>query len=365
MKFPNGYGSVICLGKNRRKPYAVRVTVDRVLYEKDGKLCSKQKYSYLGTFKTSKEAHLYLAEYNANRVDGEPVLVAKEMERKKATAKTVTFKELYEEWYARKEASPKEYSKSALKHYNSSFNKFSDYHDKPIAFFNSVEIQNILDSFRNYSKSYVTQLATVLKGVLDLACKKKLIVKNEFDLCDLYFKSNTAEIHKSFTKDEIKILWKHSENYIVKMILINIYTGFRPSELLEIQMQHIHLGEGYIQEGMKTRAGKDRCVPIHNRIKPLLLNLMNDGVYLFNSLDSHMSYSYYLRVFKNTLNDIGISDHKPHDARHTCSTLLAEANVPLLQRQKILGHSSKNITDDIYVHLDLNILIDAINKIKV
>ena len=76
MKFPNGYGSVICLGKKRRKPYAVRVTVDRVLYEKDGKLCSKQKYAYLGTFTTSKEAHMYLAEYNANRVDSDPVLVA-------------------------------------------------------------------------------------------------------------------------------------------------------------------------------------------------------------------------------------------------------------------------------------------------
>ncbi len=363
MKFPNGYGSVICLGKKRRKPYAVRVTVDRVLYEKDGKLCSKQKYAYLGTFTTSKEAHMYLAEYNANRVDSDPVLVAKE---KAKPVKGVTFKELYEEWYMRKEASPQEYSASTFTHYKSSFNKLSEYHNKPITFFTSVEIQNIMDSFKDFSKTYVVQILTVLKGVLDLAYKKKLIAKNEFDMCEMYYKKKNTEMHKAFTKDEIKILWEHSNDPIIRMVIIGIYTGFRPSELIEIRTENVHIEESYIQEGIKTNAGKNRLVPIHDKIKLLLNDVINDSPYLFyHTKGSHLSYSAYLRSFNKALNKIGITDHKPHDVRHTCSTLLAEANVPLLHRQKILGHSSRNVTDDVYVHLDLSVLIKDINMIEV
>ncbi len=363
MKFPNGYGSVICLGKKRRKPYAVRVTVDRVLYEKDGKLCSKQKYAYLGTFTTSKEAHMYLAEYNANKVDSDPVLVAKE---KAKPVKGVTFKELYEEWYKRKEMSPKNYSESTFRHYRSSFQKLDKYHSKPISFFTSNEIQNILDSFKDYSETYVVQITTVLKGVLDLAYKKQLIAKNEFDCCELYYKKSTDQMHRPFSKDEIRLLWKNVDNYYVKMILIHIYTGFRPSELVEISKDNVHIDESYIIEGKKTDAGINRPVPLHEKIKPLICSFIDDAPFLFHNRQGlHIAYSTYRTHFRETLDMLGIKDHTPHDCRHTCSTLMAEIGIPLVHRQKILGHSSGNVTDDVYVHLDLDVLIEDINKINI
>ena len=55
--------------------------------------------------------------------------------------------------------------------------------------------------------------------------------------------------------------------------------------------------------------------------------------------------------------------HLPHDGRHTCATLLDNAEVPLKIRQLILGHSSQDITNRVYTHKTLQQLLNAINQI--
>ena len=46
-----------------------------------------------------------------------------------------------------------------------------------------------------------------------------------------------------------------------------IYTGLRPTELLEIQTENVHLDEKYMAGGMKTEAGKDRIIPLNDKIQ--------------------------------------------------------------------------------------------------
>ena len=62
MKHPNGYGTVFKLAGQRRKPYAVCVTIGR---KPDGKLERK----YIGYFPTRREAISALAAYNDNPFD--------------------------------------------------------------------------------------------------------------------------------------------------------------------------------------------------------------------------------------------------------------------------------------------------------
>ena len=57
MKNPNGYGSVVKLSGNRRRPYAVRKTVG--WNEKGHPI-----YKTVGYCKTRKEGNILLAEYN-------------------------------------------------------------------------------------------------------------------------------------------------------------------------------------------------------------------------------------------------------------------------------------------------------------
>lgn len=50
-KLPNGFGSIVYLGANRRKPWAARKSING-------------KYKYLGYFKTYEDAFIFLLKYN-------------------------------------------------------------------------------------------------------------------------------------------------------------------------------------------------------------------------------------------------------------------------------------------------------------
>ena len=57
-------------------------------------------------------------------------------------------------------------------------------------------------------------------------------------------------------------------------------------------------------------------------------------------------------------------DHKPHDTRHTCISMLAEAHVDQTMIKKIVGHAgAMSLTERVYTHLDTTSLLEAINKI--
>ena len=56
------------------------------------------------------------------------------------------------------------------------------------------------------------------------------------------------------------------------LLLILIYSGFRISAIKTLK---IDLEEGYFQGGVKTRASKNRIVPIHPLIRPAVIRLMN------------------------------------------------------------------------------------------
>lgn len=52
-----------------------------------------------------------------------------------------------------------------------------------------------------------------------------------------------------------------------------------------------------------------------------------------------------------------------HDLRHGCATLLIASGMPIAFVSKVLGHSSINITADIYGHLDESVAREAINRL--
>ena len=55
--------------------------------------------------------------------------------------------------------------------------------------------------------------------------------------------------------------------------------------------------------------------------------------------------------------------HTPHDTRHTCISLLTEAQFDKRFIKKIVGHASGDVTENVYTHIDITILLEQINKI--
>ena len=56
----------------------------------------------------------------------------------------------------------------------------------------------------------------------------------------------------------------------------------------------------------------------------------------------------------------------PHCTRHTCISLLAEARVDQTSIKKIVGHAgAMTLTERVYTHLDIGVLISAVNQMYV
>ena len=79
-------------------------------------------------------------------------------------------------------------------------------------------------------------------------------------------------------------MWKYIDiTPYTDMVLIGLYTGFRPQELAILEIDNIDLEEGSIIGGMKTSNGKNRKVPIHPDIKPLVEKRYIEATELFCS----------------------------------------------------------------------------------
>lgn len=54
---------------------------------------------------------------------------------------------------------------------------------------------------------------------------------------------------ESFSNEELEILWNNLDYRFMDMLLIGIYSGFRPSELCNIEVKNVDLENNIIVEG--------------------------------------------------------------------------------------------------------------------
>lgn len=190
-------------------------------------------------------------------------------------------------------------------------------------------------------------------------------VKNNFSESLHIGEKKKSDIHKPYTDSEIEILWQNVEKLdLVDTILICCYTSMRPSELLQIRIENVHLSEKYIIGGIKTKAGIDRIIPIADAILPLIQKRYNvNNEYLIMNGNNKMSYRAYLPRFKQTIDNLGM-EHLPHDGRHYFATKMDLLGANELCVKLIMGHIVKDITKDVYTHKDLENLLQTVNLLK-
>ena len=70
------------------------------------------------------------------------------------------------------------------------------------------------------------------------------------------------------------------------------------------------------------------------------------------------------KCFYPYMDKLGLA-HTPYDTRHTFATLAKLYSVDEFCRKRIMGHKSKDITDDVYTHTFKFKLFEEINKIEI
>lgn len=358
MRNPPGYGSVIDLGKNRRRPIAVRVPNGFKLTEDCREI---PQYKYLGYFERTpqgkKDAQLLLAQYNA----GMPTAAIANVNS------CPSFSDCYEVWLDRHlkhiESQKGDVSDQLSKSYDAAYKKCSTIHKKKMNCIKYQDVQDIADSVSKMSQSTVRNISTVLFNVFDFARKQKYIEENFIKDIEFNYKKKNGSIHDTFSEEEINQLWNRAENKKVQIILIMIYTGLRIEELLSMKCENINIEEKYMTGGVKTSAGKNRIIPISDKIYPFVSGLQSKDTYLISNNGKRYYRSRFMSSIWNPVMKELHFNHIPHDTRYTCATLMDRAGVNQNCIKEILGHAKEGVTNKIYIKKDINDLLTAINMI--
>jgi len=348
MKRINGTGTVVKLSGKRRRPYVALITV--------GCIKKVQTRKRLGAYTTMDEALSALLAYNADPYE--------------IDTKKITFKELYERWKNRavkiNQLAPK-----TLECLDWAFkSKCQSLYNIP---YRNIKIHTMQSVIDNLDTGYATKdrVKALFYHLDKIALEYDIINKCNSQLLRKTQKTHkTAEenIKKLFTESEIKQLWENISVPFVDTVLIMIYSGWRIQELLNLRKEDIELDKygGIMRGGLKTKAGKNRIIPIHKDILPLVKKrLKMDGDYFIstnNNTQIHQN-NYRNLIFKKVMGIIK-ADHRPHDCRHNLETTMHNLGISEVIRDRIMGHESNTTGKSVYTHITTEQLREAIDKIK-
>ena len=177
-----------------------------------------------------------------------------------------------------------------------------------------------------------------------------------------------------FTDEEIKCFWDNLDEELVDMFLVQCYSGWRPSEICELKIENVDLENGFFTGGMKTEAGKDRIVPIHSKILPLVRKRYEKAIqmkceYLFWHVVGYktkkVTYEFYKKRFDVFKMTFGLNpEHNPHDCRKHFVTQAKKYKLDEYAIKYIVGHVIDDLTENTYTERDPQWLKSEIEKIK-
>ena len=339
MRNPNSYGSVYKLPGNRRKPWTARITVAHV--------GPHYSYKYLGYYKTQAEALMALAEYNRNPYDTSNITLGE------------AFRRYIEDQSGR-------VTDNTVKWYEQSYRNMAPIHNRPIAQLKLDALQLFFDTL---GKPYptISQTKRAMVAVFNYAMRYEWVQKNYAQMVDIEkLKSGYTKRKKAvFTGEEIRSLWNiASDNGLAEMLIILLYTGLRVSEMVDLKSEDVDIDKKcfYIRKS-KTAAGV-RTVPIADCIMPIFQKNVSKP-YIANPSDQRVSVAHLQGYALPRLMETLGMNHTFHETRHTFISMMAEAGVDERITKSIVGHAGGSITENVYTHISVQPMLDAVNMLPV
>lgn len=368
---PNGSGTVVKLSGRRRKPFCAKVTLDERNLTN-----GEKKRLVIGTFETYQEAlnalSLYSLTVNNTISKKEAMEIDPEVYQKvqdKMSKKVPTFLDIY--YILDKD----EFSLLSPQTQNSMHGAIKHLKKLHYLKIDQITLRMIQDVFDEDGSNHSTQvhMKTICTKVFRYAVVNQCIERNDdYTSYIRIAKYEESDMHRPYTINEILAL-KKADTPEAHIMLIFIYTGVRINELLNINRDNIHIDEkcdddgterliSYMITGSKTKAGKNRIVPIHDDIKQYVIDeLLKPEKRLVDVTYANFTTRTVLIKVNKLLN----THHTMHDTRKTFATLCQMNNLNVYIRKKVLGHRMNDITFDVYTNESKNRLWTEVNKIKV
>lgn len=398
---PKGMGTITNLGKGRVRPYMASVSNSPIGYFKDHKGAElyllhhflKVYHMIPATILGDNDLESLYTEYifdlqqegkidaNLRYITNSDIqdycsLFMVRLDNKKIISSSIKFinsptlKDVWEKvWVEEIELK----SENTQKNYRTAFKKLEKLHNIPIDKVKTIDLQTIIDkeSLKVTSTTALNNIKIVCNYIFTYAIRFDYVTTNY----SMYIKIKQPTVKPKdrlgripFTNEEISTIM-NDNSYEAKIVLCYIFTGMRPIEFINLRKENIDLNKRVLVGGQKTKNGKDRTIPIHDAILPIIKELYESetGLYLFYSEYSRQyAYNKYrLEVYKPLMEKLNLNHNDTYDTRHTFADLCFYNNVDQYAVKKIMGHSIKDLTLRVYTTATNEFLLNEINKIKV
>ena len=274
-RLPNGYGSIRYLGKKRKNPYAVHPPAD-IDGNRPQALCYVDTWmkgfivltAYkAGTYAPGMEATLLLPDEIKQLDDLTRKLLA-DYNRVKGVEPDEpekTFSEVYKAFYTDKFSEGNKYSNATKYSIKAAYKNCASLYDKIFSSLRAKDLQDNLDAC-NLKYASLELIRNLYRQMYKYADSQGWCDKDYSQYVKIK-RDDDDEHGVPFSDADLKILWDNKTNETAEMLLIMCYSGWRISEYIGLE---VNLQKKYFMGGIKTEAGKERIVPIHSGILPLV-----------------------------------------------------------------------------------------------
>lgn len=262
---------------------------------------------------------------------------------------------------------------------------------RPIDEIKRNEIRNLFlrKKKENLSRSMICLIRDVISGPMGYAVDDELIPGNPVTgiLKRLQLERDKRITVEPMNDEEVELFldscFQYKREYW-EFFLCAFRTGMRLGELLGLKWGDIDWNRKFIRVERsykrgkfdKTKTGRVRRVDISDQLltglRQLLTKRKKEALKagsgelvetIFHRDGKPMEQNHIRRVFKWVLAKAGIREMRLHDIRHTfASLLLSQGESPVYVKEQ-LGHSSIQMTVDIYGHLIPSSNRDAVNRL--
>jgi integrase len=162
---------------------------------------------------------------------------------------------------------------------------------------------------------------------------------------------------------EIKKLLAAAESCppIKMRILLGLGTGLRRGDIDSLKINDIDFERNWIatssRKTKKSMASRPVSIEIITELSKYVCNLNVNQEKLFKTKFNH-------RIWRKVCKQADLGDLKFHDLRKTFCSLLAQNGVSTAVTQRLLEHSSPNLTNKVYTNVD-PVLRQSVNRLSV
>lgn len=324
MKRPNNSGGIRKLSGRRRKPWQAVVSAGHEI--RNNKVCVKQVS--LGTYATRKEALDALGEWNTNhlRADLRSTTVEQAWEKIAPTMKESMYKSLVV-----------------------FYRKYEPLYKKRLVDVKTDTIEQI--PLPPLSASAHAKIRAVWHRIFEYGIANDIVTKDYSSY--LTFNDVVPKKKKEvFSESDIKALMP------IVLYRFLLYTGMRINELLSMKRDQVYEEDGVLCfhiDHSKTQAGI-RVIPVHSE----LMDYLGDSEYV---IEPHETYLRKRLDFIAYCKEHEIVNHTLHDFRRTFASYAKSGGADDYYIKRLLGHTSADLTKDVYTQAFIKDLKSAIEKV--